>query len=416
LLAPGKELLKTPSDAPGMTDDLKRLQGKWRRVSVKSAAGVRKPEADNPRDLEVEIRGNVILFPPNDGADKGKPPETTIWRLDPSKTPKEIDLVEPTGIVSRGIYDIRTDDGRTTLVWSFGRGFRPSALGHTPEDVYETTLNRVGVEKPAAPAPPGNVPEERFGLVEQMAEQLAAEVRKREKPRTPDDFRLQLDRARARVDQMRSMIEEAERSLEKAGETARLTRPGGPTGGRLDAEVDLAVAALRLERARHEAKYERLNLLCAETDAIRAKERLAAVGNPGRAIKGVTVVDGQGRAVEPDPKKSNLVQALDWYPVLVLGTCRAEMTRNPDGTPAATAAMWEKLVKAGHVRVRYAEPRVFRDIAYQPEVPVEEFLIPMTDATLPSYVLTRHGTTYRAFAGYQDWTAEWLQGALRNVR
>src|SRR5205807_1392279 len=103
----------------------------------------------------------------------------------------------------------------------------------------------------------------------------------------------------------------------------------------------------RLERFRREAKYERSNVLCAETHLIRAKERLAAVGKPAAERKsGVTVVDGQGRTVELDPTKSdptvsNLPTIVDDYSALVLGTCRADKTRDVNGKQYATAALWE---------------------------------------------------------------------------
>src|SRR5205823_11846552 len=66
LIAPGKELLQTPSDAPGMADELKRLQGKWRLVLRRSGSGSGPresiPTADDPRELVIESRGNKIIY------------------------------------------------------------------------------------------------------------------------------------------------------------------------------------------------------------------------------------------------------------------------------------------------------------------------------------------------------------------
>ena len=68
-----------------MADELKRLQGTWLTVSVRTSRGVRKPFSQDPRELVVEIRGNKIRYT---AVDDGKVSHygSTIWRLDPSAT------------------------------------------------------------------------------------------------------------------------------------------------------------------------------------------------------------------------------------------------------------------------------------------------------------------------------------------
>jgi hypothetical protein len=150
----------------------------------------------------------------------------------------------------------------------------------------------------------------------------------------------------------------------------------------------------------------RHDLLFAETRVIRARERVTALEKPGAAAgAGVVVRGDDGTDVVPSGHRRD---QFDAFAADVLATCRTEVK---DGAPAAER--WAAALKAGHVRVWYAEPRRFPDAIDRPALTAEEFLIPATADRDPDVVLTRHGATYRAFAG---WRAGWMADLRKALR
>ena len=86
--------------------DLERLQGVWQCVSLEGGNGI---PADKLKELQLTIKGNKASHP---GSSDGKVEEATL-ELDPSKTPKAIDMLPLTGSGDRkpllGIYSIAGD-------------------------------------------------------------------------------------------------------------------------------------------------------------------------------------------------------------------------------------------------------------------------------------------------------------------
>src|SRR5262249_52068102 len=216
LLAPGKELLQTPSNAPGMAEELKRMQGKWQITSRMSGNFARKmnPDTEDPRELVIEVRGNKMRFPYLDEGQL-KFSEVTIWRLDASKSPNEIDLIAPNGIVDRGIYRIKTEPGRTTLVLSFGRHSRPSAFGAPGDGGAEITLVRVEDDKKPEPNPTASDPLKDAKARREIERALAQENLAQAKA-VVDVAAANLEQAKAQERVAAAQLDVAQRRLEMA--------------------------------------------------------------------------------------------------------------------------------------------------------------------------------------------------------
>jgi hypothetical protein len=266
-------------------------------------------------------------------------------------------------------------------------------------------------EQVKAPPPPANapapppvpLPDGLFALINQEVEVFAADLKRTERPRTADRFRIQTERIRLRADAIRQLAEQSDRQLDELEVRAR-ELAAGAKGELLDARV-----ALEFDRryfdgmVRYEPTHQH-DLRTAETRVIRARERVAGLEKPGStAAAGVSARGDDGRDVTLTTRQR---EQLDSFAADVLGTCRTEAT---DGPPAA--ARWAAALKSGPVRVRYAELRAFRPVASRVEVPVEEFVVPASAGRGPDVVLTRVGTTYRAF---RDWRPEWAD-AVRAV-
>jgi uncharacterized protein (TIGR03067 family) len=104
------------------------LQGNW--IVVQTERGGRKPPAEFLKTLKVVIKGDKLEM---SDAKRG---ETGVFKLDPAKKPKEIDLVfseGPQGNVKRtalGIYEL---DGETLkLAWRKDGGPRPTEFSSIP--------------------------------------------------------------------------------------------------------------------------------------------------------------------------------------------------------------------------------------------------------------------------------------------
>ena len=99
-------------------DDLKKLQGRWQPVTIISNGELQKPEK---RSIWV-ISGNKVFYPSFKTEDEIK--------LDPSKTPKEIDIRVEGDKTFEGIYAIEEDRLKLCIDVE-GKG-RPSAFESKP--------------------------------------------------------------------------------------------------------------------------------------------------------------------------------------------------------------------------------------------------------------------------------------------
>ncbi|HYH66157.1 MAG TPA: RNA polymerase sigma factor [Urbifossiella sp.] len=257
----------------------------------------------------------------------------------------------------------------------------------------------------APAAPPVVLPEGRFEAIYLEAQLLAAELKHAARPKTADGLQNHYERVKLRADAIRQLAEQSQTELDALGVRAK-EAAAGAKGELLDARVALEFVRRTYVGMRDYEPIHHHDLLFAETRVIRARERVAALEKSGAAAgAGVVVRGADGTDIFPVGHKRD---QFDAFAADVLATCRTEVK---DGAPAAE--WWAAARKAGHVRVRYAEPRSFAATADRPPLTAEEFLIPATADRDPDVVLTRHGTTYRAFAG---WRAEWakdLRGALR---
>src|SRR5207248_820712 len=135
----------------------------------------------------------------------------------------------------------------------------------------------------------------------------------------------------------------------------------------------------------------------------KAKDQLKELqGDDAPALKPVVSVRddaGRVRTLAGDGEQGGHIASLG---SAMLGDCTGELAPAGKGPPFATAELWQKLEKSGHVRITFLSARAFKGVGGSPEVRVEEILIPISSSRAPAYILTRHGTTYRAFFGFRD--------------
>jgi RNA polymerase sigma-70 factor (ECF subfamily) len=126
--------------------DLKKLQGTWYRVSSK----LDDKEWGNglpPEDIRLQV-----VFKDDDwfGVDKDGKGLTKCHtiRIDPSKTPKEIDVLDSKGqkTITVGIYKI--EGGTLTLCQNIGSKRRPTEFTSKPDGPRETVVLDVYKRKP----------------------------------------------------------------------------------------------------------------------------------------------------------------------------------------------------------------------------------------------------------------------------
>jgi uncharacterized protein (TIGR03067 family) len=114
-------------------DDIKKLQGEW---VVVSASALPNQAANQPVGEKVTVKDNEWTSPPFSGDKRVK----LTFKLDPSKTPKEIDFMLDMDTY-RGIYKI---DGDTlTMCRSYKNKARPKQFKDT--DAYLLVLKRAEI-------------------------------------------------------------------------------------------------------------------------------------------------------------------------------------------------------------------------------------------------------------------------------
>jgi uncharacterized protein (TIGR03067 family) len=107
----------------GTRRDQKLLQGTWKAVSGE-AAGKNLPK-QRVEDLTVVFSGDKMTVTTSNGS------RESTFRLDATKKPKAIDLVDENGQTAPGIYDFEGDTLRMCL--NQGGGERPSSFLTKPD-------------------------------------------------------------------------------------------------------------------------------------------------------------------------------------------------------------------------------------------------------------------------------------------
>ncbi len=119
--------LKDLSGEAGGAQDLNKLQGAW-RVANLEANGMPASQADF-QDITVTIKGNSYALVNGDQTDKG------TFSLDPSKTPKQMDIHHTNDSGDQetllGIYDIQPDGFR--VCYAQPGGDRPTSFTTTQD-------------------------------------------------------------------------------------------------------------------------------------------------------------------------------------------------------------------------------------------------------------------------------------------
>jgi uncharacterized protein (TIGR03067 family) len=117
----------TKLEAQDGKDDIKKLQGEWVVVSVEAQG----------KQLQATV-GQKLTIKDNEWTPPGAPNAKFMLKLDPSKTPKEIDLTSGTDTF-RGIYKL---DGDTfTFCSTYANGQRPKEFKADPA-VFFMVLKR----------------------------------------------------------------------------------------------------------------------------------------------------------------------------------------------------------------------------------------------------------------------------------
>jgi uncharacterized protein (TIGR03067 family) len=97
------------SDAP-KADEMKKLEGEWQAVEVEINGKKRTNDDDEVKKLRVVIKGNNMTIRSSDGAGAER---KKTFKIDPSKSPKEIDITSLDGQekdqIAAGIYKFEKD-------------------------------------------------------------------------------------------------------------------------------------------------------------------------------------------------------------------------------------------------------------------------------------------------------------------
>jgi hypothetical protein len=212
----------------------------------------------------------------------------------------------------------------------------------------------------------------------------------------------EVDAERRRSEELQKALDDAKKRLAEVEVTLR------KTCDQLRAERDNALAQTRVlqihkeraEAAVQEARAQMQGAMDAERaarDALKKAEPNKA--KPDEQELTVVVRDDQAKerklTREQSPAFETIAQGL------VQRSC-GELQGRKEGHPFADAKLWQKLATAGYVRVVFPKPQVIKGAGNNPEVVVEEILIPISVTKQPDYVLTRVGQTYRAFFDFPE--------------
>jgi uncharacterized protein (TIGR03067 family) len=86
------------------------LQGTWQVVGGEMQGMALKEEMMKDLDVRMTVKGNTFEF-----KTKGADDETGTYKLDPSKTPRHIDIVTNKGQNRKGIYELKGDEFKVCL-------------------------------------------------------------------------------------------------------------------------------------------------------------------------------------------------------------------------------------------------------------------------------------------------------------
>lgn len=102
--------------------EMKKLEGKWKVVAVE-ARGMKVPE-DKLKDAAVIIKGDKITM-----ADPGKGSKDLVFKIDPTKKPKHIDLTDPKEKdTAPAIYSLEGDELRICVPLAMKDAKRPESF------------------------------------------------------------------------------------------------------------------------------------------------------------------------------------------------------------------------------------------------------------------------------------------------
>jgi hypothetical protein len=334
------------------------LQGSWRITSRSDGKSHRilDPNFDDPRMLDVEIRGDKLIMPYLDLTEGIRRIEYTITRTDPTKSPPEISIVSPNRVAGYGIYNFTRDVGGRVVMGPNGAvGLRlaigprgPKKFGEPDEGGVEFTLKRI------TPANPPSTASGASGLP--AGSQKAADLSRAQAA-------TELEVATANFLRSQNQVDVALRELELA--KLRL------------AKAEEAALSRRVELTRVEVRYERRSPM-------------------------VVLTAAHSRSIEQKA-------------TAVLQSACGEMTTTGKSTPFASTKLWDHLQNGPHVRVAFPDIRQFEKVGNNPSVKVQEFLIPTPDGQPPDYILTRTGDTYRAFFDFQETSVLELKKLLAGI-
>jgi hypothetical protein len=91
----------------------------------------------------------------------------------------------------------------------------------------------------------------------------------------------------------------------------------------------------------------------------------------------------------------------------VLGTCSADAD--------ATKDQWEQALKADHLRIQFAKPRVFAVSVERGQVEADEIVVTISAADLPDAIIVRSGESYHSFGKYDPKACFFIQEQLKSL-
>ncbi len=204
------------------------------------------------------------------------------------------------------------------------------------------------------------------------------------------------DAVRRRSEDLQKELDDAKKRIEKLEDRLRDTLEV------LRAERNNALAQReRAEAAVKEAHAQVQRALDAERAAAQDALKKAESNKAKPDERELTVVVRDDQAKERKLTREQSPAFEEIAEGLVQRSC-GELQGRKEGHPFADAKLWQKLATAGYVRVVFPKPRVIKGAGNNPEVVVEEILIPISATKQPDYVLTRVGQTYRAFFDFPE--------------